>query len=536
MMRERRFRTVVGKGETGHGTVRTGLLLAAVALMSGCEEHLTTRPEMEPAVSMSSAEGVEGPRFSSNTETYRNSSARPAAGRAGSATLTGNVLLDATGRADLYLAAGSMDGGAPTLGQVQIKGFDGEGRLLFTRNDAPGPDTRRADYVLGGIDRGSRVQVQANVAGADRVRTGVVTLDVPVRLRPDLQVAGLAAPRRVGVRTMVGISATIRELNGDFGARAHCALFVNEVEVDRAWGIWVDAGSSVSCAFRHRFDDVGPATVEVRLLDVEPRDFDPSNQTASTAVDVMLIPSAFAYDASFEDITFERAWRSEYRWTSGDGRYGSEGFDASESSGREQNAMLWAWAPRAVSFPIDELIVRQMTRDELVHAARLLAVQPDWSWSDEWGSQECVGRWFDTRNGYGQFELCSVQWAGSEPHTFVQYSRHAGEVTYHSRGEARWWDHDAGYDDVWSWNYSDTHSIGRMVSYGREYGFFVYLQDANGVARMQPLVWLEPFSVAYHSPWQCWEYADEWGSNRSCSESRFEGSGLRAWVAGWPTY
>lgn len=536
MMRERRFRTFVGKGATRPGMVRTGLLLAAAALVGGCEEQLSTQAEMEPAASMSIMEGVGEPRFSSNTATYRNSSARPAAGRAGSATLTGNVLLDATGRAELFLSAGSIAGGTPTLAQVQIKGFDAEGRLLFTRNDAPGPGTRRALYALGGIDRSSGVQVQANVAGADPVRTGVVTLDVPIRLRPDLQVAGIAAPRRVGVRTMVGISATIRELNGDFGARAHCALLVGGVEVDRAWGIWVDAASSVSCAFRHRFDDLGPTEVEVRLVDVEPRDFDPSNNAVATTVDVVLIPSAFVYDASFEDRTFESSWRSAYRWASPDGRRGSEGFDASEYSGREQNAMLWAWAPRAVTFPIDELIVRQITRDETVHAARLLAVESDWSWSDEWGSQECVGRWFDTPNGFGQFEICSVQWTGSEPYTFVQYSRHAGEVTYHSRGEARWWDHDAGYDDVWSWNHSGTYSTGRMVSYGREYSFFVYLEDANGVARMQPLVWMEPFSEAYHWPWECWEYADEWGSARSCYESRFEANGLRAWVAGWPTY
>ncbi|MBW3552297.1 MAG: hypothetical protein KY466_02235 [Gemmatimonadetes bacterium] len=524
-------------GAAGHSAGRTALLLTVAALSAtGCDDGVIRPAELEPVASASLVDGGEGPRFSSNTVAYRNSSAKPAVGKAGSATLTGNVLLDATGRADLFIAAGGTEGGTPVLTRVQIKGFDSEGRLLFTRNDAPGPDTRRATYVLAGIDRSSRVQVQANVAGADPVRTGVVSLDVPVRLRPDLQVAGIAAPGRVGARTMVGISATIRELNGDFGARADCALFVDDVEVDRAWGIWVDAGSSVSCAFRHRFDRVGLAAVEVRLVGVEPRDFDPANNAAGTTVDVMLIPSAFVYDASFEDITFESSWRSEYRWASPDGRYGVEGVDSSEFSGREQNAMLWAWSPRAVSFPIDELIVRQMTRDEVIHAARLLAVEPDWSWSDDWGSQECVGRWFDTPNGFAQFEICSVAWTGWEPFTYLQYSRHAGEVTYHSRGEVRWWDHDAGYEDVWSWNHSGTYSAGRMVSYGREYGFFVYLQDANGVSRMQPLVWLEPFSESYEMPWQCWEYADDWGSARSCYESRFQASGMRAWVAGWPTY
>ncbi|HUG42348.1 MAG TPA: hypothetical protein VMM12_17925 [Longimicrobiales bacterium] len=538
MKRESWWRKRATRRGTGSGAARTSLLFAVGAVVAtGCDDPMSTERSLQPQAAMMLAEADAPPRFTANGVQYRNSSAGPAVGRAGSATLTGNVLLDVTAMAELYLAAGTIGGdGTPLLGQVQIKAFAADGRLLFTRNDVPGPDTRRADYVLGPLSRDARVQVQANVTGADPVRTGVVTLDVPVRLRPDPQVAAIAAPQRVGVRTMVGIAATVRELNGDLGARADCALVVGGVEVDRARGIWVDAGSSVSCAFRHRFEALGPTEVEVRLVDVEPRDFDADNNAARTTVEVMLIPSAFAYDASFQDVTFESSWRSEYRWQSADGRYGSEGRDQSEASGREQSGLLWAWTPRALAFPLDELIIRQMTRDETVHAARFLAVEPDWSWSDEWGSQSCFMRWFDTPNGYNSFELCSVQWQDSEPYTYLHYSRHAGEVTYHSRGDSRWWDQDAGVDDVWSWNYSDSFSIGRMVSYGREYGFFIRMQDANGVYRMQPLVWLEPFSEGYQTPWSCWEDAGEWGSYHSCHESRWAASGLREWVSGWPTY
>jgi spermidine synthase len=71
-----------------------------------------------------------------------------------------------------------------------------------------------------------------------------------------------------------------------------------------------------------------------------------------------------------------------------------------------------------------------MTRDELVHRALFLAVEPDWTHSDEWGSQACIMRWFDTPNGINSFEVCSMEWEGSMPYTYVVYSRQAGDVTY----------------------------------------------------------------------------------------------------------
>jgi hypothetical protein len=527
-----------GGGQPHRRRAAAAAVLAAMLAVAGtgCDDPVASGRAPEAAAAYSAAEPAVQPRFHPNRLEYRNTSAKPAVGRAGSATLTGNVLLDVTGRAQLYLAAGATSGGSPVLEHVQVKAYDAGGRLLFTRNEAPGPGTRRATYDLGGIGRDARVSVQANVSGADRARTGVVTMDVPVRLRPDLQVAAVAAPARVALRTMVGISATIRELNGDFGARAHCALYVDDVEVDRAWGIWVDAGSSVSCAFRHYFGELGERSVEVRLLDVEPADFNPANNSASTVVDVQLIPSAFSYAASFQDASFEHFSRSEYRSQSADGRFGWSGRYEDTSHGREQQAILWAWTPRTLAFPLNELVIRQSTRDEVVHNAHFLDVQPDYLWEYEGASQACFMRWFETVNGNHTFEMCSVQYVGWEPYTYISYSRYAGDVTYHSRGDSRWWDLDAGYDDAWSWNHSFTWQTGRMASYGREYGFYIWMQDVNGTYRMQPLVWLQPFTEEMNSPRSCWDFADEWWSYMSCYESRSLYHGLREHVDGWRTY
>jgi hypothetical protein len=326
-------------------------------------------------------------------------------------------------------------------------------------------------------------------------------------------------------------------VNGDLGARADCVLLVDGLEVDRAWGIWVDAGSAVSCAFRHLFERLGTATLEVRLAEVAPADFDPANNAATASIDVILVPSAFHFDASFQDATFSNTSRSEGSWQTADRRRGETWSQAHEGHGREQHAGLWGWMPHAVTFPIDEMVIQQMTRDETAHFARFLDVGPDWTWTSDWATESCLGRWFDTPNGAANFSLCTVAFHdGTAGGTSLQYARHAGQVTYYSRGDSRFWDHDANYEDVWSWNYSGTWDSGRMVSYGREYGFFIRIEDAAGTHRMQPLVWLEPVSDSYESPWSCWGFDDEWGSYQSCSESRHSASGMHGWVVGLPTY
>jgi hypothetical protein len=518
------------------GAGRGSLLLVVGLVASGCADPLATVSSVEQ---QGLALTVQAPsdRFTPNRVKYRDSGMKAAVGRAGSATLAGYIVMDGTGLAELHLSAGSVAGGAPRLGHVQIKLFNANGALLFTRNHAPGPGTPTAKYVLGALGRDVRVQLQANVVGAGRARTGVITIDVPVWRGPDLEVSALAAPQRVALLSKVGIAATVREINGDAGARAHCALFVDDEEVDRVWGMWVDAGSSVTCAFQHRFTRAGLTGLEVRLLGVEPVDHNVGNNSAQATVDVVRVPSTFAYDASFSDNTYESYWRSEWEWRSPNGRAGAEGNDEIRQSGREQYGYLWGSMPGGLTFPLDELVIQQMTRDETVHFARLLDVESDWSRSDEWGTEACMYRWFDTENGNHTFHLCSSRWGDGEPYTSLYYSRWAGDVTYFSRGYNRWWNLDENYDDVWSWNYSGSNAVGRMVSYGHEYSFFIRIDDGHGTYRMQPLVWLHPFKpVDEEMPWSCWDHTTEWGSSRNCQESRWQSSGMSGWVSGWPTY
>jgi hypothetical protein len=62
--------------------------------------------------------------------------------------------------------------------------------------------------------------------------------------------------------------------------------------VDRAEGIWVDAGDSVSCAFTHTFAG-GTHQARVDVGDVNPGDWDPANNSAVTSIAIVSDEEAF---------------------------------------------------------------------------------------------------------------------------------------------------------------------------------------------------------------------------------------------------
>ena len=64
-------------------------------------------------------------------------------------------------------------------------------------------------------------------------------------------------------------------------------LYVDRAEVDSAPGVWVDAGDAVTCTFTPLLTTVGTHQVEVKVADVAPGDYDPSNNAAAGVVEVL---------------------------------------------------------------------------------------------------------------------------------------------------------------------------------------------------------------------------------------------------------
>lgn len=249
--------------------------------------------------------GARGPTRFPNRIKYRDRGLQPARGRSGNATLSARGLLDAKGVTTLDIAAGEI--GDPSWGslkKLQVKLFASNGALQSTRNYNIGT-TPNYQTTVGGRIRGSKIQIQANIIGLDGSRTDVVTVDETVKLRPDLTVDHVTAPERAQVGLPVDIGALISERNGDVGARADCVLSADGVDIDRAMGIWIDASRSVSCLFRPVFSTLGRKQLTIRLVSVDPGDYDPSNNSGSATVEIVAPASVnqFNWHAEFDGAT-----------------------------------------------------------------------------------------------------------------------------------------------------------------------------------------------------------------------------------------
>jgi hypothetical protein len=393
----------------------------------------------------------------SNRQRYRVRDANAGTGRSGSAQVTVRAMAGKDGKTVLDMTTGGLDAasaprGELTKAQVKLLDPDNLNHALATVNYAGlTGGTFTMTYV--GLVAGLPLQIQANVKGADGNRTDVVTITERVKRRPDLAVA---LGRIAGGRTHVPaeIVATIRELNGDLGATGTCVLSVDGVAVDRATGIWVDAGDAVSCAFMHTFATAGPHAVTVRIDGVVPGDWDTANNEAAGAisiVDPVVEPSSwgmFAYQAALSQSGQLNGYsRSLESPTSP--AYWEQSYARSYATHIEERAIsLNGWGPEFVSFPLQSFEVSFSTDGRLLQTASVsgpIAPTEAFSFGDPTlaYSQACLfrmdestaldggaaGRIYVSICSYEQTNDGGTNWTRGS-NVFVQ--QYAGSVTYWS--------------------------------------------------------------------------------------------------------
>lgn len=242
----------------------------------------------------SSVAQAEQPARHSNARKYRDRS--PAAtGRAGSAQITARMLYGKNGTTDVEVTTGEFDSAAVppgSLNKVHLTAFDSLGETMFSRifNGLTGGGYWTTSFT--DFRPGQPFEVKAHVR-TDAKRNDQVTITATVQKRPDLLVHTIGVPARVPANSRVQVTAAITELNGQVGARTDCILLVNDEEADRAAGIWVDSGDSVSCAFSHVFPAAMMARIKVAADSVRPGDWDPANNAAETTIEVVTPTPAF---------------------------------------------------------------------------------------------------------------------------------------------------------------------------------------------------------------------------------------------------
>ena len=297
---------------------RFGVLSVALIVMltAGCGGRSASVPQ-GPQTGAGGVQGAQrvakgasspnGGRFHPNSEKYQDAGAHPATGRSGSAQVQSRALLAKDGSVLVEATTGALDGapGPGYFSKVQAKLFGPDGSLQQTQNDNHVTTGSYWSQTFPGLIRNENVQLDSHVRGIDGHRTDVVTTVDAVKLRPDLAVRSLTGPPQAYVNTSVVFQAVIAELNHDVGARADCVLSVDGQPVDQAIAIWVDAGQSVSCMFAYTFTTTGTHAVSIAVVNVVPGDFDLSNNTAQTTIQIVQ-PSNLSYQGSIDSSLYQQ--------------------------------------------------------------------------------------------------------------------------------------------------------------------------------------------------------------------------------------
>jgi hypothetical protein len=239
------------------------------------------------------------PTLHASTQKYREKNGTGAKGRAGGASLTARMLYAKNGITDLEATTGEFGSPTPppgTFWKMQVSALDALGVVMSTTQykDLDGKGGYfKASYT--NLYPGQPFQIQAHIRTSTK-RNDVVTVTTSVQKRPDIAASALVSPPMAPVNLPIKMFAVLSELNGNIGARTDCVLYVNDVEADRASGVWVDSGDSISCAFSPSFTTLGTNHLKVKAENVDPGDWDEANNVVER--DIVISTLTPEYDAA----------------------------------------------------------------------------------------------------------------------------------------------------------------------------------------------------------------------------------------------
>jgi hypothetical protein len=351
--------------------------------------------------------------------------------------------------------------------------------VRWSKNDAQLKQGGHLQYTFDDLHRGQTLQAQANVSGIDGQRSDVVTVTGDVKLRPDLAVQALDAPEQAILNTLVNIAATVSELNGDVGAKGDCVLLVDDVEVDRAERIYVDSASAVTCAFTHTFDAVGTHALEVRVTDVVPGDWDPSNNAVTGAIEIVSPQIPFYWNASASTQDYTYSSRTDIRYGSG-GYYGSgeESHSETNDSYIAQQMSLSGYASTAVRFPLARVSALLSADGVEIGSIDLENVAASSSWGDE--SYGGSGLYHFDPATYSYLYISTATWNG-QGYTSAEVKKYAGTVTYFSRNYGqRWYYYYGRHSYAFNSESSSNSQYGSLWPMTSTAAIRLELEDADG--------------------------------------------------------
>ncbi|HYC89175.1 MAG TPA: hypothetical protein VEO54_08185 [Thermoanaerobaculia bacterium] len=415
-----------------------------------------------------------------NSIKYRDSGIAAAKGQAGDATIEVRALINRDLTTDIEV---TTDSGSISRVQVKVAGTTQN----FNALDAGSTFSVTVDP----IGRGVPVEVQAHVDTG--TRTEVVTATAVAGFRPDLGVVSIAPPPHALIGFPARTIATVREHNGEFGARADCRLLADGVEIDRAEGIWVDAADQVDCRFTHVFQTAGVVNLQVVVDNVNPGDWDTANNSATaqlTVYDPKLFNgwTATAREEDFYDYNYSKnPWAESTR----------------EEQGYRQTLTFSGAIGRTISLEDMHLSTRVETDGVTIYDVA------DMEFDGRAQSPFYTCRY--SRFGAVTADVCQSPWDPDLTNVDIRYS--GSEVTFHSWGTNTM---EAPSNPGLVYDYT-TYSNTNPTRFGSTVAFDVIVSDGVEAYHAQPFISsLTASRTQFDSPYRCF-YSGFWDAT-ICSE------------------
>ncbi|MGZ3374210.1 MAG: hypothetical protein ACXU9Z_13045 [Gemmatimonadaceae bacterium] len=479
-------------------------------------------PSQRSAPSAALAKSVNRAATYPNSRKYRDAGFHPATASAGSATISVRSLLGRSGTTDVEVTTGTFDAiGSGTLSSVQVKGYDPRGVQLFTSTNN-GLSVSKASFPYSNLARGSQVQVKANVRNASK--NEVVTVTDVVHLRPDLAALRVDGPPNALIGAPVNFTAFIMERLGDLGARASCVLYVDGTAADRADGIWVDAGRVVACAMTHAFSVAGTHTLEVRVENVLPGDYDDSNNRAAASINIVQPAEFRAFSLSAQSVVDNDWTRTISTLTTLEGI--QETWDQTVTTqGPSQYADMIGIVDHKLTFPVimhGEMATNGTTVNILDET--LATSEPVYYFPAEWGASCGTSIRANT-----DLFICTFESGELAGISIIQYDWWGADVRYHSVAYVTYWDPTCANNLCERYVVYDNSQVSPMFTFGPDFTGRLSVQGAgdNVPTAGMATATLSPFNLDY-------DYSDPGCSttpvSMSCQESHTHVAGMAGYI------
>jgi len=441
-------------------------------------------------------------------------------------SLSVEALKGQNGSTDVYLKVSAQTGWtSPELAKkILLKAIDKDGNALWAKNYMNvALSEGRAKYSYDDLARHMPIKAQVNVKTQQSVNEEVLKAGTIVMLRPDLKVARAITEPQARVGQAINVEVVVQELNQDLGASFDACVREGGTVLDSLTGAYVEPGGVSSLVFSFALDKPGVHNLTAEVKNVQPGDYDATNNTLDFQIEVINPQIPAQYWLSYYDTNFDYASQStwNYNWYyEGYGNYGSQGWSDYAQKGSTESLSYSSWQPKTVNWPVENLSVAVNVDGAQKINVQLSNLQPTWSYSwsgsgDGWSnsySYQTYYTWLPEENAWVYVQSYSQTYTyGGTTYSYqgssVYLNRYAADYVYRGKGFNNYW--GPGYSSSYSWDYSGQYVAGNFWHARQSLNTNVVLTD-DGTSYGG--VGTASYWNHWVQPWYEWNYADQWGS------------------------